>query len=66
MSLGRTLSDIFAGIAPSSVPMFVLMQVPGGVLAAGAVVVHYADTAEVADGITPMQDTLDPAGRTQP
>ncbi|GAA4697428.1 aquaporin [Nocardioides conyzicola] len=33
VTLARTLSDTFAGIAPSSVPLFVLMQLVGGVLA---------------------------------
>lgn len=34
VTVPRMLSDSFAGIAPSSVPMFVLMQLLGGVLAA--------------------------------
>ena len=33
VTLARTLSDTFAGIAPSSVPLFVLMQLAGGALA---------------------------------
>ncbi len=33
VTIGRTLSDTFAGIAPSSVPMFVVMQVLGALLA---------------------------------
>jgi len=33
VTIGRTLSDTFAGIAPSSVPMFVAMQVLGALLA---------------------------------
>ena len=35
VTLGRTLSDTFAGISPASAPMFVLMQVVGGGLALG-------------------------------
>ncbi len=34
VTLARMLSDTFAGIEPSSVPVFVLMQLVGGVLAA--------------------------------
>ncbi len=34
VTLARTLSDTFAGIAPSSVPLFVLMQLVGGAAAA--------------------------------
>ncbi len=37
VTVARMLSDTFAGIAPSSVPMFVLMQLIGGVLALGLV-----------------------------
>jgi len=33
VTIGRTLSNTFAGIAPSSVPMFVAMQVLGALLA---------------------------------
>lgn len=39
VSVARSLSDTFAGIAPSSVPMFVVMQVIGGVV--GFAVVRY-------------------------
>ena len=34
VTIARTLSDTFAGISPASVPMFVLMQLVGGALAA--------------------------------
>jgi glycerol uptake facilitator-like aquaporin len=37
VTLARTLSDTFAGIAPGSVPMFVLMQLIGGLLGAAVV-----------------------------
>jgi glycerol uptake facilitator-like aquaporin len=33
VTIARTLSDTFAGIAPASAPMFVVMQLLGGVLA---------------------------------
>jgi arsenate reductase len=33
VTLGRTLTDTFAGIRPSSTPMFILMQVGGGLAA---------------------------------
>ncbi len=35
VTIARTLSDTFAGISPSSVPMFVLMQLVGGATALG-------------------------------
>lgn len=39
VSVARSLSDTFAGIAPSSVPMFVAMQILGGII--GFVIVRY-------------------------
>jgi glycerol uptake facilitator-like aquaporin len=33
VTIGRMLSDTFAGIAPESVPMFIVMQVIGALLA---------------------------------
>jgi arsenate reductase len=41
ISIGRTLSDTFAGIAPASVPAFVVAQLAGGVVAFGLVRVLY-------------------------
>ena len=37
VTAARTLSDTFAGIAPSSAPAFVLMQVVGGAVGLGLV-----------------------------
>jgi glycerol uptake facilitator-like aquaporin len=37
VTLGRTLSNTFAGIAPGSVPVFVLMQLLGGALGLAAI-----------------------------
>ena len=58
ISVGRMLSDTFAGIAPSSVPMFVLLQLVGGALAVGAVMVLYPNAAEVADDLTHLDFAL--------
>ncbi len=44
VTIARTVSDTFAGIAPGSVPAFVLMQFIGGALGAGAVLLLHADT----------------------
>jgi len=41
ISVGRMFSDTFAGIAPASVPGFVVAQLIGGMLAFGAVRVLY-------------------------
>jgi glycerol uptake facilitator-like aquaporin len=52
ITLGRTLSDTFAGIAPSSAPLFVLMQLVGGALGLAAAVVLYPDTPRLAEALT--------------
>ncbi len=47
VTLARTLSDTFAGIAPGSAPLFVLMQVIGGVLGAAVAAYLFTTTEEV-------------------
>jgi glycerol uptake facilitator-like aquaporin len=51
IDLARTLSDTFAGIAPSSVPMFLLMQLVGGAVAVAVVALLYPEVARVADEV---------------
>jgi glycerol uptake facilitator-like aquaporin len=51
ITVGRALSDTFAGIAPASVPLFVVMQLLGGALALGAVLVLYPDAKKLADDL---------------
>jgi arsenate reductase len=51
IDVARMLSDTFAGIAPSSVPMFALMQLLGAAGAAGAVHVLYPAAGEAAADI---------------
>jgi arsenate reductase len=46
VTIGRTLSNTFAGIKPSSVPMFVVMQLAGGLVAVAAGRYWYPDVAE--------------------
>jgi arsenate reductase len=48
VTIGRTLSDTFAGIAPSSVPGFVLAQIAGGVAAVAVVVALWPRPSAVA------------------
>jgi arsenate reductase len=55
ISVGRIFSDTFAGIAPASVPAFVVAQLAGGLAALGLVRVLYpdltpADAAQVIAG----------------
>ncbi len=50
VTVARMFSDTFAGIAPSSVAMFVLMQLVGGAIAVGAVKLLYPlDTLDTLD-----------------
>src|SRR6201996_3024307 len=52
IDVGRMFSDTFAGIAPASVPAFVVVQLLGGVAALGLIAVLYPDlTAEEAGEI---------------
>ncbi len=52
ITVARALTDTFAGIAPGSVPLFVLMQLIGGALAIGAVVLLYPDARRVAERVS--------------
>jgi glycerol uptake facilitator-like aquaporin len=56
ITIGRTLSDTFAGIAPSSAPMFVLMQLLGGLLGLAAAVVLYPGVRRLAEDLTSTGD----------
>lgn len=50
VTVARTLSDTFAGIAPSSAPMFIVMQLVGLVIAFGLVRLFYPhDSTETPD-----------------
>jgi glycerol uptake facilitator-like aquaporin len=46
VTLARTLSDTFAGIAPASVSAFIGMQLVGALLAVGAIRLLYPDAAQ--------------------
>jgi glycerol uptake facilitator-like aquaporin len=48
VTVGRVLSDTFAGIAPASVPPFVLAQLVGGVLGVALVLALYPDLPDTA------------------
>jgi arsenate reductase len=60
IAIGRMFSDTFAGIAPSSVPVFVLAEVVGGVLAFAIIKVLYPGISpnEAADVIVPHHDSI--------
>ena len=51
VTIARTLSDTFAGIAPASAPMFIVMQLVGAVIAFGLVRLFYPrNRSEPSDG----------------
>ena len=43
MTIARSLTDTFAGIKPSSVPMFIVAQLAGGLLAVALARFLYPD-----------------------
>src|SRR4051812_36154471 len=51
IDVARTLSNTFAGIAPASVPMFVLMQLIGAAVAVGVVAALYPTITGVAEQV---------------
>jgi glycerol uptake facilitator-like aquaporin len=57
VSVGRMFSDTFAGIAPVSVPGFVVAQLVGAALGAGLVLALYPDVARAADDAVVPHDS---------
>jgi glycerol uptake facilitator-like aquaporin len=51
VSVGRMFSDTFAGIAPSSVPAFIGLQLLGAAVGTGIVLVLYPDAGERAEDV---------------
>jgi glycerol uptake facilitator-like aquaporin len=51
VTIGRTLSDTFAGIRPTSAPMFIAMQLIGGALAVAAIRILYPHLADSAGNV---------------
>ena len=53
VTIARMLSDTFAGIAPASVPMFIVVQILGAALGAGLARYLYPDVGRAADAVVP-------------
>jgi glycerol uptake facilitator-like aquaporin len=51
VTIARTLSDTFAGIAPSSVPMFIVMQLLGTAVAVALLRVLYPSPVQVVERV---------------
>ena len=58
ITVGRMFSDTFAGIAPASVPAFVVAQLVGGAVAIGVIRVLYPDLTpeEAAEALQPHDE----------
>jgi glycerol uptake facilitator-like aquaporin len=58
VTVGRAFTDTFAGIAPASVPAFVLAQLVGGLAAIGLIRALYPDItpAEAAEVMVPQEE----------
>ncbi|HEX2401561.1 MAG TPA: aquaporin, partial [Mycobacterium sp.] len=52
VTIGRMFTNTFAGIAPTSVPSFTLMQLLGAAVATGTVLVLYPSADAHADDMT--------------
>lgn len=64
VTIARTLSDTFAGIAPSSALAFIGSQVLGAGLAVAAIRILYPDISQVAGSVVvPQQPEIVPADR---
>ena len=51
VTIAREFSDTFAGIAPSSVPGFIVAQLVGTLVAIGLILVIYPNIGEVAERV---------------
>jgi arsenate reductase len=59
VTIGRAFTDTFAGIAPSSVPAFVIAQIAGGIVGVALLLALYPDVRRAADdGVAPVDSTM--------
>ncbi|GAA4571827.1 MIP/aquaporin family protein [Micromonospora coerulea] len=61
VTIGRAFSDTFAGIAPASVPGFVIAQLVGLAVGIGLLAALYPDAGEAADQVVVPTEERDPA-----
>lgn len=65
VTFARMFTDTFAGIAPRSVPTFVLMQMIGAALAVGAITVLYPQARQIAKRVAELPASP-PTAMSQP
>ncbi|MEV1145868.1 aquaporin [Micromonospora sp. NPDC049799] len=61
VTVGRAFTDTFAGIAPASVPGFVVAQIVGLAVGIGLLTALYPDAGQAADQVVVPTDDRDPA-----
>jgi glycerol uptake facilitator-like aquaporin len=59
VTIGRAFTDTFAGIAPASVPGFIIAQIIGLALGAGLLLALYPGAGEAADQVVVTHDRTD-------
>jgi glycerol uptake facilitator-like aquaporin len=67
VTIGRAFTDTFAGIAPASVPGFVIAQLIGLLVGVGLLVALYPNVGAAADQVVVEHDaaTIDEPTRTR-
>jgi glycerol uptake facilitator-like aquaporin len=61
VTIGRAFTDTFAGIAPASVPGFIIAQLVGLAVGVGLLLALYPDAGRAADQVVVPTDDRDPA-----
>ncbi|SCF35469.1 Glycerol uptake facilitator (Major Intrinsic Protein Family) [Micromonospora purpureochromogenes] len=61
VTIGRAFTDTFAGIAPASVPGFIVAQIVGLTVGIGLLAALYPDAGQAADQVVVPTDERDPA-----
>jgi arsenate reductase len=56
VTIGRAFTDTFAGIAPASVPGFVVAQIAGLAIGVGLLLALYPGVSEAADEVVVAHD----------
>ena len=63
VTIGRAFTDTFAGIAPASIPAFVIAQLAGGIVGVALLIALYPDAPRAADHVVLPVDGATPARR---
>ena len=61
MTIGRAFTDTFAGIAPGSVPGYLIAQLVGAAVGVGLLLALYPDAGQAADDVVVPREATTPA-----